>query len=381
MTRTTILCCLLLLPLAATAQPPKDADIDFNKARQLLQKEQKGEKLTPEEKAYLDKAKEALRKRNEVNQGANQGPAKGGKDSTGLIPLTDLGTGKYKGETGGLYGDGMNQPPAAHLAAAMKEAAKIRPLDRDGHPSDHGKIVLVSFGMSNTTQEFSAFMQLANADSSKSPSIVFVDGAQSGQAAEQWNGPTSKRVWQVVDDRLKSASITAKQVQVVWLKQALIQPGRFGEFPEHARKLEAENLKTLHVAKERFPNLRIAYLSSRIYAGYATTPLNPEPYAYEGAFSVRWLIQRQIESDKELSYDAEKGQVVAPLLLWGPYLWADGSSPRKTDGLTYQRTDLVPGDGTHPSLAGRKKVGEQLLRFFKNDPTAKRWFTKVAEKE
>ena len=41
----------------------------------------------------------------------------------------------------------------------------------------------------------------------------------------------------------------------------------------------------LNMAKERYPNLRVAYLSSRIYAGYATTPLNPEPYAYESAFS------------------------------------------------------------------------------------------------
>ena len=48
------------------------------------------------------------------------------------------------------------------------------------------------------------------------------------------------------------------------------------------------------LAKSRYPNLRLAYLSSRIYAGYAQTALNPEPYAYESGFSVKWLIERQL---------------------------------------------------------------------------------------
>ena len=50
----------------------------------------------------------------------------------------------------------------------------------------------------------------------------------------------------------------------------------------------------VRMLKGRFPNLQLAYVSSRSYAGYATTELNPEPYAYESAFAVRWLIQDQI---------------------------------------------------------------------------------------
>ena len=33
------------------------------------------------------------------------------RDSTGLIPLCDLGKGTYKGEEGGLYPGGGNTPP------------------------------------------------------------------------------------------------------------------------------------------------------------------------------------------------------------------------------------------------------------------------------
>jgi len=152
-------------------------------------------------------------------------------------------------------------------------------------------------------------------------------------------------------------------------------PAGWGKFPAHARKLADGMAVILNMAKERYPNLRVAYLSSRIYAGYATTPLNPEPYAYESAFSVRWLIEEQIKGEPNLNYDAQKGQVKSPLLLWGPYLWADGVEPRKADGLVWKRQDLA-GDGTHPSKSGRRKVAEMLLKFFKTDPNAHGWFLK-----
>jgi hypothetical protein len=127
------------------------------------------------------------------------------------------------------------------------------------------------------------------------------------------------------------------------------------------------------LAKTTFPNLRVAYLSSRIYAGHATTGLNPEPYAFESAFSVRGLIQEQIQGDPKLNFDSAKGLVQAPLLLWGPYLWTDGLTPRKSDGLVWKREDLAQ-DGTHPSGSGRLKVAQLLLTFFKTNPLAKDWF-------
>jgi hypothetical protein len=371
----------LLVGLSALTGAGQDKKaIDWDRAKQLHARFQKGEKLTPEEQAYLERAREELKKR----QKDEAGEARGGKDSVGLTPLTDLGQGTYKGESGGLYGEGHNEPPAAHQAAARKETAKILPLDAQGKPSPDGEIVLLSIGMSNTTQEFSAFKQLADRDADKSRHVVIVDGAQGGQAAEQWTDPkgersqAGERVWATADARLKAAGVTPQQVQVLWIKQALIQQGRFREFPAHAHKLEADLVKILQFAKERYANVRLAYLSSRIYAGYATTQLNPEPYAYEGAFSVRWVIQAQIKGDPKLNYDPQRGPVTAPLVLWGPYLWADGQTPRKSDGLVWKRQDLVARDGTHPSDSGRRKVANLLLKFFKTDPLARTWFVKEA---
>ena len=167
---------------------------------------------------------------------------------------------------------------------------------------------------------------------------------------------------------------------MVWVKQAEAGPSRLGDFPAHARTLQSHLAGAMNILKQTFPNLRIAYLSSRIYAGYATTPLNPEPYAYESAFAVRWLIEDQIKGAPQLNYQAARGEVKAPLLLWGPYLWADGETPRKSDGLVYKREDLSDRDGTHPSPSGREKVAQMLLKFLKSDPTARPWFTRVPGK-
>jgi hypothetical protein len=300
-------------------------------------------------------------------------PGTGGKPSVGFKPLTEMSAAdRYKGEDGGLYGGGKNDPPAAHLAAAKRETARLLPLDADGKPAANGTIALVSLSMSNATQEFSLFKQIADRDSQKSARVTIVDCAQGGQAMAQWVDPAG-RAWTEADRRLTAANISPKQVQVVWVKLANVMPR--GDLAEHGKQLQKDTLALLHNAKTRFPNLRIAYLGSRIYGGYASTPLNPEPYAYEGAFAARWLIQDQIKGSADLNYDVGKGAVKAPLLLWGPYFWADGTTPRKSDGLIWGRADLV-GDGTHPSPSGRQKVADMLLKFFKTDPLAATWFAK-----
>jgi hypothetical protein len=353
--------------------------IDMDRAKQLFQRQKKGEQLSGEEQAYIDKARAARSQRQAGSDGKGLKKAERsgkasveGKTSTGIKPLCEMtAVESYKSEDGGLYGNGTNTPTAKLQAAATKQLAKIRPLNKQGEPADNGQIVLLSIGMSNTTQEFSAFKQAIDADPRKSEQVVLVDGAQGGQSASEWTVNHAERTWAQLDQRLSVAGVSSNQVQALWLKQAEIKP--LPDAMENARLLQRHLVEILNRAKSRFPNLQIAYLSSRTYGGYSAR--HPEPESFATAFSVRWVIKDQLEGKPELCWDSDVGAVKAPLVLWGPYLWADGTNPRQQDGLKWERSDFV-ADGTHPSSQGKAKVVKMLTEFFTTDPNAKGWFLK-----
>lgn len=353
------LICFLLFSLVLVQGQTTNAPVDFAKARQLFERRQEGETLTSEERAYLERAIQA-RKAGSNGRLANQRAA-----PEHLTPLTDMSaTDRYAGEDGGLYGEGRNVPPETHRQAAQQQLALIRPLNAAGKPETNGIIGFVAISMSNATMEFSRFKQLADSSPLKSPRVVIVDCAQGGQAMAEW-APPNAPPWTEAKRRLEAANVSLKQVQTCWIKLANKAPS--GTLAEHGHKLEQDTLTVLHNAKALFPNLRVAYLGSRIYGGYAGTGLNPEPYAYEGAFVVRWLIERQMRHDPELALEK------CPVLLWGPYLWAEGATGRKLDHLVWDREDFGQ-DGTHPSNSGREKVAELLMDFMTKDPLANSWF-------
>ncbi len=156
--------------------------------------------------------------------------------NTGRLPLPEYGFKLYQGFSGGLYPNGGNNRPPAHLAAGVCIATnQIQPLDAGGHVNTNtGKVVLLSVGMSNATQEWAsgdnvthditrAFKYRADRDPSENPQLMIVDGAQGGQDASQWtniNGAT----WSNVVLRLNAAGVTANQVQAMWLKEAIGGP-------------------------------------------------------------------------------------------------------------------------------------------------------------
>jgi hypothetical protein len=290
--------------------------------------------------------------------------------SVGFLPLNDLGAGTYQGFEGGLYPGGSNARPASHQQD-LDRVGRVMLLDPQGLPdAANGKIVLMSVGMSNTTQEFSTFKPLADADPVKNSRLVIVDAAEGGQDATIISNPGAL-YWTHVDQKLANAGVTPLQVEAVWLKEARVGPTE--AFPLDAQILRDELRSIVQIIKSRYPNTRSVYLSSRTYAGYASSTLNPEPYAYQSAFAVKWLIEEQLNGSAALNFDPAKGPVLAPWLSWGPYLWADGLTPR-SDGLTWICDDFQPTDGTHPSTSGRNKVAGLLLDFFKTDPTTARWF-------
>lgn len=306
-------------------------------------------------------------------------PSASPSPSTIAVALPALGSGNYLGFEGGLYAGGANTPPSAHDAAGIAAANGVQPLDPSGNPSASGKIVLLSIGMSNTTQEFCSqnglrpcnawtFAGQASADATvDTANLLIVNGARGGQTAESWDAPNDPNYTMVLDSRLGPAGATEAQVQVVWVKVAHAQPTvGLPATTADAYGLETDMGEIVRALKVRYPNVKQVFFSSRIYAGHATTALNPEPYAYESGFGVKWVIDAQIVQRGGGAIDAQAGDLkpsAAPWIAWGPYLWDD----------TWPASDFE-SDGTHPAQAAELKVGTALLTFFKTSPYTECWF-------
>ncbi|MFZ0545795.1 MAG: hypothetical protein WAM60_10185 [Candidatus Promineifilaceae bacterium] len=281
--------------------------------------------------------------------------------STGLIPLIDLGNHTYHGFRGGLYPGG-SSIPNQHLQRGIAAAQNIQPLNQQGQPDEAGKIIFLSLGMSNTKQSFKQFMKISRSE--KDRNVALVNGAQGGYDAPRIADPESD-FWTKLDSQLTRRNLSPLQVQVIWLMEATAN--ETAPFPQDAQELQSYLRDIVLTVKDRYPNVKIIYLSSRAYGGYAGQGApSPEPWAYEGGFAVKWLIESQIEGkDPALTYSN------SPWLAWGPYTWADGLHPR-SDGLTWSCNDFE-NDGVHPAPSGELKIANLLLNFFDNNPTTK-WF-------
>lgn len=318
---------------------------------------------------------------------APQEQTSGPRDFTTPVPLDVLGTDTYLGLQGGLYLDGSNTIPEDHRAEAMRRRERIVPRNTAGEPSSDGRIVLLSIGYSNASQEFCGgraytrcepwtFMgQAQAAENVNHETLTIVNGALGGQTSPDWDAPDEANYERIRVDGLERLGLSEQQVQVVWIKVATANPS--GSLPDpdaDAYRLLAdwgEILRALHV---RYPNLQLVFASTRIYGGFATTRRSPEPFAFETGFAVKWAIEAQILQNRtgappstaagNLSYDA------TPWVGWGPYLWALG----EVDPLMVWTREDFQRDGMHPSTSGQEKVGRMLLEFFRTNELTQCWF-------
>jgi hypothetical protein len=280
------------------------------------------------------------------------------KATTGLVALPDLGAKTYHGGRGGLYPGGTNSTPRAYKHAGQQAAKAIIPRGPNGRPATNGKIVLLSIGMSNATMEFSRFVSLEAHDLRRHQQAVLVDGAQGGATARDWADPRAA-AWSIAQSRVTEAGAAGPQVQALWLKEADANPT--GDFDHYVSTLTRELSIIVEQAMARFPNLRQVFVSPRTYAGYATTTLNPEPYAYWAGSADKRLITSSVHHPQH-----------TPWIGWGPYLWTDGTRGRQ-DGFVWTCSDVNPADGTHPSPLGVTKIAQALQTFFDHSPFTP-WF-------
>ena len=315
-------------------------------------------------------------------------------------PLIDFAPGQlYAGQLSGLLYDGSNSIPTIQDSAGLTAASQIQPLDTNGNPDPNGKVVLISMGVSATADEwcdgspnssctsYSFTGQAAASSSVNHTTLSIVNGATAGANATVWacpygncpaNSPYTNQYDRVRDNVLAPAGLTEAQVQVVWLQEATPSPTWYPSMDDpsaDAYRFEYWLGQDLRALKMRWPNVKEVFISSRIYAGYATTMQNPEPYAYEYGFGVKALINAQIVQRETGTIDPLAGDLLTevPWVAWGPYVWGSGSNnPPGSMALSWTPEDFT-SDGTHPSPSGVNKVGTALLNYFLNSPYTA-WF-------
>ena len=339
-------------------------------------------------------------------------------------PMMDMPNGSgscltYKRFPGGLYENCLDTVPADHDSDGKNIAAQIQPLDLSGKPSANGKIALTSIGMSAAAQEFAAFVSTVNGNRAvNQTTLEVINGAASNMDACYWfpavGAPACDSSVSNNYDRVETAltnnGVSPLQVQAVWIKEAngRIHPQATGCSPAgtdcvplcdegiggcsntvettDAISLEQELGNILRAAKQRWPNLKVAFFTSRLYGGYAPAGAgDPEPFAYESGYAVKWLVQAQINQLRGMAIDPVAGDLgynVSPWIAWGPYFWADGPIPR-SDGLVWCDGTLSPNppcngevdfalDGEHPKTT--TKQVNLLMSFFLNSPYTSGWF-------
>jgi hypothetical protein len=297
--------------------------------------------------------------------------------STPMVALNDLGTGTYQGSEGGLYPNGSNVRPSSHDSDGVNFAYGIQPLDSNGNPSSTGKYVLMALGESTAQNEFNRFLPIANSDPAKNSSLKIVNGSQGGATPKDFADINSFYWGMVLNNYLPQNGVTAKQVVAIWMEDT--DGIATGTFPTDIANLQSEYESMMQNMHTLFPNLKLVYFSPRVYGGYSNgvgSPDNPEPYAYEVGFAVKWAIQDQLNGNANLNYNPALGPVVAPWMSWGTYYWSNGMLGRR-DGLVWDCADFS-ADGTHPSSTGGRlgqlKVATQLLNFLKTDDTTIPWY-------
>ncbi len=302
-------------------------------------------------------------------------------DTTGLKSLIDLKTGLYLGYQGGLYPYGSNSMPYPHFSSGMNVSKQVLPLDSNGMVDLlDGKVGFICLGASTAGNAFNHFKSVAENDPTVNPCLRFVNAAVGAKGLEIMTD-TIVNDWYWDDDVMDDvydANITRYQVQVVWI-MVTSRDDSILLWPMQPRVVADKYELLMPILIAKFPNLKEVFVSGFNYGGYADPTkefyeMIYEPSSYWNNWSVKWLIERQINADPDLKFTTPGRR--SPWIGWGPHLWADGLRANFADGLRWNcLVDFKPdGGGYHLSNTGKDKEGELIYDFFKNSTVAADWF-------
>lgn len=287
------------------------------------------------------------------------------------VPLNELGAEGYLGFAGGLYADGKNEPGGRHADALRNMSAAIQPLDQDGKPAANGKIVLVGIGASVCRQIF----DVLDKTDAHGP-MVFVNCAKGGHDVNKISDP-ERKYWQSAEETVRKAGFAPAQVQAAWYQSDDLKDSR-ADFPGRPQRLQESIARNMRELKQHFPNVRICYHSARHTTAFAPTEgghaKHAEPRPWDVGWAVKWLIEAQASGKTGLDFEGAEAKM--PLIAWATYFWTDGDKPRQ-DGYRWSR-DMNVADGVHLTEAGKTRVANELLAFWRTDRFARAWFAAEA---
>lgn len=309
--------------------------------------------------------------------------------NTGLVPFLDLQTGTYMGYQAGMYPGGTNELTGPHLKSGKTIAKGIKPLDGDGNVNFGDGVVLVAgFGPSVPGHIYNKFVDHVRTPSEKYDMNPCMDAINLCVGGKDISYPTADSLfedyWEGLVQKVYDVGYTPEQVQIGWMyfnAKGLIAPP---VFPTQSLNMVESYIQFINKAKEFFPNLKIMYISSRHWGGYADTTLAEfyslaEPSSYQNSWTVKWTVETQINmTDTRLQYKGANSK--APYILWGPNFWCDGEAKRMWDDEKYIcELSFDEDDGYHLSDQQDSKdaldildvmyYGEVGKQFTKNSAT------------
>lgn len=304
-------------------------------------------------------------------------------DSSGLIPLIDLGPGTYLGKQGGLYPGGLNyeNTTSAHYKKGKNFAKNLKPLDSLGNISyEKGVVLMAGFGPSVPGHLMDEFVPIVRdtADTEFITNICFdaINMCAGGKGLDYAIGPDSTKYWKQMKNKIEEKGYKVEQLQVGWMyfNDKYDSTGVPSSFPETPERIVDDLTFYLHELLEHYPNLKIVFISGRHYGGFADSTLDQypaisEPSSYWNNFAVKWLIERQITGSPELKYFG--ANINSPFISWGPFYWSDGNIPRATDGVLYQCSDFSSTDGFHLTDSTYVRDATTLMDFIYNSAFSK----------
>jgi len=306
------------------------------------------------------------------------------QDSTGLIPLTDMGNTYYNGVQGGLYKGGMNVLNGPHKKKGITISKNMKPLDTLGN-IDYmgGEVLFLGLGASIASNLFNAYVDTLKAyDNAGMSACVTVKGMfTAGKDLDDMIDTIYPEFWNTLKGRMALKEDTYAQVQVLWILQQS-DSDTSSDFTTYYNSVMSKYITLMQVLKDSFPNLKQVYLSGIHYTGYMDPEHKrydaySEPKGYWANLVIKQLIQKQISGDPALAFEGPN--IKSAWIGWGPYFWADGINPRTYDGLTWLcdqfRTDST-GAGFHliDSSYGFGIEASMVKTFMETNPVSKIWY-------